>query len=112
MLVRVSFGRFGDDAQLSWSDDELIAAAAGDLSTVTGAAVTPVDARVQRWPGGLAQYAPGPPDLVDTVETDVSRLPGLAVTGAYLHGVGVPACAASASAAAERILAHVGDSAG
>ena len=32
-----------------------------------------------------------------------ARRYGIAVAGAYLHGVGVPACVASGTAAAERV---------
>ncbi len=106
-LVRASFGRFGDDSLLSWSDDDLIAAAATDLSTVTGIPITPITARVQRWHGGLPQYAPGHLDRVTAIEAGLADLPGLAVAGAYLHGVGVPACAASGTAAAEAVLADL-----
>lgn len=102
-LVRASFGRFGDEAPLSWSDEELTTAAITDLSTVTGLDITPLDTVVQRWPGGLPQYAPGHTDRVATIEESVADLDGLAVTGAYLHGVGVPACVAAATAAATRI---------
>ncbi|MQY17560.1 protoporphyrinogen oxidase [Nocardia macrotermitis] len=104
-IVRVSFGRFGDDSLLALSDAELIAAATEDLATVTGIAIRPVTAAVQRWRGGLPQYAPGHAELVSTIESAVGATPGLAVAGAYLHGVGVPACAASGTTAAERILA-------
>ncbi|WP_024805921.1 protoporphyrinogen oxidase [Nocardia sp. BMG51109] len=107
-LVRASFGRSGDDTPLSWSDEQLIAAAAEDLCTVTGIESTPSAARVQRWPGGLPQYAPGHTELVAAIESAVAGVPGLAVAGAYLHGVGVPACTASGTAAADRILAHLG----
>ncbi|WP_280334388.1 FAD-dependent oxidoreductase [Nocardia wallacei] len=106
-LVRASFGRFGDESLLSWSDDDLIAAAATDLSTVTGIPITPITARVQRWHGGLPQYAPGHLDRVAAIEAGLADLPGLAVAGAYLHGVGVPACAASGTAAAEAVLADL-----
>ncbi|RDI44646.1 protoporphyrinogen oxidase [Nocardia mexicana] len=106
-LVRASFGRFGNDTPLSWPDEDLIAAAAEDLSTVTGVEITPLTARVQRWRGGLPQYAPGYIDRVAAIEAGVDELPGLAVAGAYLHGVGVPACAASGTAAAERILTRL-----
>ncbi|WP_280268791.1 protoporphyrinogen oxidase [Nocardia wallacei] len=105
-LVRASFGRFGNDSPLSWPDTDLIAAAAADLSTVTGLEIAPLTARVQRWRGGLPQYTPGHIDRVAAIEAGVADLPGLAVAGAYLHGVGVPACAASGTAAAERILTH------
>ncbi|WP_063040315.1 protoporphyrinogen oxidase [Nocardia grenadensis] len=102
-LVRVSFGRFGDDAVLGLSDAELIDAAAADLATVTGLPITPRSAIVQRWPGGLAQYAPGHTERVAEIESAVAAFGDLAVTGAYLHGVGVPACVAAATRAAARI---------
>ncbi|WP_227981055.1 protoporphyrinogen oxidase [Nocardia spumae] len=105
-LVRASFGRFGDDTPLSWSDEELIAAAVADLSTVTGVAMRPETALVQRWRGGLPQYAPGHTARIAELEARVAALPRLAVAGAYLHGVGVPACAASGTAAAQRILSE------
>ncbi|QIS21183.1 protoporphyrinogen oxidase [Nocardia terpenica] len=107
-LVRASFGRFGDDTVLARTDAELVAAAVEDLSTVTGLDLAPSDAVVQRWRGGLPQYAPGHTERVAAIESGLAGLPGLAVAGAYLHGVGVPACAASGTAAAERIVVHAG----
>ncbi|MFF5036157.1 protoporphyrinogen oxidase [Nocardia salmonicida] len=102
-LVRASFGRLGDDKSLSWTDDDLVAAAVTDLSTVTGIPITPLEAVVQRWPGGLPQYAPGHTERIATLESAIAPLDGIAVAGAYLHGVGVPACVASGTAAAERV---------
>ncbi|WP_327150568.1 protoporphyrinogen oxidase [Nocardia sp. NBC_01329] len=104
-LVRVSFGRFGDDTVLGLSDAELIDAATADLATVTGVPIVPRSAVVQRWPGGLAQYAPGHAERVAEIESALADFDDLAVTGAYLHGVGVPACVAAASRAATRIAA-------
>ncbi|WP_040797220.1 protoporphyrinogen oxidase [Nocardia higoensis] len=103
-LVRASFGKFGDDSTLSWPDEDLITAAAEDLSTVTGVPIVPEEAVVQRWRGGLAQYAPGHLDRIAEIETAVAGLDGLALAGAYLHGVGVPACVATGDAAARRIV--------
>ncbi|MET9486684.1 protoporphyrinogen oxidase [Nocardia sp. NPDC006630] len=102
-LVRASFGRFGDDSMLSWQDEELIQAAVEDLTTVTGADINPVSAVVQRWPGGLPQYAPGHTARITELRAATADLDGLALAGAYLNGVGVPACAASGTAAATRI---------
>lgn len=102
-VVRVSFGRFGDDTAVASPDDELVAAATADLSTVTGVSIVPLSAAVQRWPGGLAQYAPGHSERIAAIESGLASFDDLAVTGAYLHGVGVPACVASATAAARRI---------
>ena len=106
-VLRASFGRFGDDTLLSWPDADLIEAAAADLTTVTGLEIRPLTAVVQRWRGGLPQYAPGHARRVAEIESAVADLPGLAVAGAYLHGVGVPACAATGTAAAIRILSHL-----
>lgn len=102
-LVRASFGRFGDDSLLSWSDADLIQAAAEDLTTVTGLDIHPVHAVVQRWRGGLPQYAPGHLARIADLRSATADLRGLALAGSYLNGVGVPACAASGTAAATRI---------
>ncbi|MFC9896392.1 protoporphyrinogen oxidase [Nocardia sp. NPDC127579] len=102
-LVRVSFGKFGDDSALSWSDADLVTVAAEDLARVTGVPIDPLGATVRRWPGGLAQYAPGHTDRVAEIESATADLAKLAVAGAYLRGVGVPACVASGDAAARRV---------
>lgn len=102
-LVRASLGRFGDDSVLRRGDDELIAAAVTDLAAVSGTTIEPLAARVQRWPGGLAQYAPGHQDRIQVIESAVAEVERLALAGAYLHGVGVPACVASGTDAANRI---------
>ena len=51
---------------------------------------------MQRWGGGLPQYAVGHLDRVARIRADVARVPGLAVCGAAYDGVGIPAVIASA----------------
>ncbi|MCX5042545.1 protoporphyrinogen oxidase [Aldersonia sp. NBC_00410] len=104
VLVRASFGRFGDSGIVDRPDTELIASARADLETVCGVAAEPVQTHVQRWRGGLPQYAPGHLDRVAAIRAGVAGLDGLAVAGAYLDGVGVPACVASGTAAAARLI--------
>ena len=58
-----------------------------------------------RWGGGLPQYAVGHLDRVRRLRAAVDAVPGLAVCGAALDGVGVPACIAAAGLAAARIRA-------
>ncbi|MFM1725660.1 protoporphyrinogen oxidase [Rhodococcus sp. PAM 2766] len=106
-LVRASYGRFGDAAVVDNSDEQLIAKARADLETVTGVSTEPVDVFVQRWHGGLPQYAPGHLERVAAIESAADGVDGLEVAGAYLHGVGVPACVASATTAATRLAARV-----
>lgn len=106
-LVRASFGRFGAAEIVESSDAELIALAREDLSTVTGITDEPTVAFVQRWHGGLPQYAPGHTAMVAEIEHGVAELAGVEVAGSWLHGVGVPACVAVAQTAAARICEGV-----
>jgi oxygen-dependent protoporphyrinogen oxidase len=107
VLVRGSVGRHGESALLQRSDADLLAAVRADLAELTGITVAPVESAVKRWGGGLPQYGVGHLDLVARIERAVAEVPGLAVAGATLHGVGVPACVATADAAAARVAAHL-----
>jgi oxygen-dependent protoporphyrinogen oxidase len=108
VLVRASLGRHGEARMLQRDDAELVELVQTDLAALTGITAPPVDTVVARWGGGLPQYAPGHLETVAALENAVARVPGLAVAGALLHGVGVPACIVSADAAALRIAAHLG----
>ncbi|MDY6999505.1 MAG: protoporphyrinogen oxidase [Actinomycetota bacterium] len=101
-LVRLSYGRFGDEIARSTSDEELLSWSATDLATLFGVTVEPVDARVVRWIDAMPQYGPGHADLVGEIRAGLS--PGLAVAGAYLDGIGVPACVAAATRAAAGLV--------
>jgi oxygen-dependent protoporphyrinogen oxidase len=96
-LLRLSFGRFGDELACAASDDELLAWAIQDLADVFGLAVDPVDVCIRRWPEAMPQYGPGHGDLV--AELRAGLPPTLAVAGSYLDGIGVPACIAAAGRA-------------
>ena len=102
-LVRVSFGRFGDDVARSVGDEQLLKWAAEDLATVFGVTADPVDARVQRWLDALPQYQPG--HLALAAELRAGLPPTLALAGGYLDGIGVPACVAAATKAAAALTA-------
>ncbi|BBX17228.1 protoporphyrinogen oxidase [Mycolicibacterium duvalii] len=96
-LVRLSFGRFGDDLARSVGDDELLTWSVQDLQTLFGISVEPEDSRVTRWIDAMPQYGPGHADLVAEIRAGLP--PTLAVAGAYLDGIGVPACVAAATRA-------------
>ncbi|HEX5117599.1 MAG TPA: protoporphyrinogen oxidase [Pseudonocardiaceae bacterium] len=104
VLVRGSVGRFGEAEILQRDDADLVTAVRADLAELTGVTASPVDTVVTRWGGGLPQYGVGHLDLVAAIERAVAELPGLAVAGAALHGVGLPACVASADRAVRAIV--------
>jgi oxygen-dependent protoporphyrinogen oxidase len=103
VLVRGSVGRFGEPGALAGDDDALVAAVRADLARLAGVTAKPLDTLVTRWGGGLPQYGAGHLERVSRIEAAVADVPGLAVAGATLHGVGLPACVATADAAARRI---------
>lgn len=100
-LVRLSYGRFGDNLARSIGDDELLNWSLEDLQNVFGIAADPVDHRVQRWIDAMPQYGPGHGELV--AELRAGLPPTLAVAGGYLDGIGVPACVGSATRAAAKL---------
>jgi oxygen-dependent protoporphyrinogen oxidase len=108
VLLRGSVGKLGEAGALRLTDPELIKAVRSDLTDLAGVTAEPLDAVVQRWGGGLPQYGVGHADLVAGIEAAVATVPGLAVAGATLHGVGVPACVGTGEAAARRVAAHLG----
>jgi oxygen-dependent protoporphyrinogen oxidase len=106
VLLRASVGRAGDHQALQRDDAALIALVRHELRALVGVADEPVDALVTRWGGGLPQYAVGHVERVQRIRTAIARVPGLAVCGAAYDGVGIPACIASAYAAAETVTAR------
>src|SRR5580704_9231138 len=107
-VVRCSVGRIGETALLQRDDADLAALAAAELADATGITARSVAQRVTRWGGALPQYNVGHLDRVAAIREAVSEQPGLAVAGAAYDGVGIPACVATARAAARQVLAHLG----
>ena len=107
-IIRCSVGRIGEEALLQRDDEDLAALAAAELAEATGITGSPVESRVTRWGGGLPQYNVGHLDRVARIRAAVAGQPGLAVAGAAYDGVGIPACIATARAAADQVLAHLG----
>ncbi|WP_380168442.1 protoporphyrinogen/coproporphyrinogen oxidase [Jannaschia sp. R86511] len=109
-LVRVSYGRRGEQDVLHLADADLVALARRDLRTllaVDGLQGEPdvSAAEVVRWGGALPQQTVGHHARVAAVRAEVAAVPGLAVAGAWLDGVGVPACIGSGRSAAAAVLA-------
>lgn len=101
-LVRLSYGRFGDDLARNAGDEDLLLWSAQDLATVFGVTMEPLDCRVVRWIDAMPQYGPGHGELV--AELRAGLPPTLAVAGGYLDGIGVPACVAAATRAAASLV--------
>lgn len=101
--LRASIGRHREEATLQRSDEDLVEIALRELAAVLERALpSPLDTHVQRWGGGLPQYAPGHRQLVDRIRAGLPD--GIALCGAAYDGVGIPACIGSGREAARRVL--------
>ena len=108
-LVRISVGRRGEEALLQIDDRALMDRTVAEARALPGwSSAQVITSTVTRWGGGLPQYLVGHRALVDRFRADVAAVPGLAVCGAALDGVGIAACIASAERAAAEVLAHLG----
>jgi protoporphyrinogen/coproporphyrinogen III oxidase len=103
LLLRTSLGRHREEATLQVPDEELVRVSLEDLAAIAGIRAQPVATHVQRWGGGLPQYAVGHVDRVARVRAAVAAVPDLAVCGAAYDGVGIPAVIASARRAAAEL---------
>ncbi|MBI2244021.1 MAG: protoporphyrinogen oxidase [Nocardioides sp.] len=105
LLLRTSLGRHREETALQATDEELVAWSLADLAEAVGPLAAPADTHVQRWGGGLPQYAVGHLDRVSRIRAAVAAVPGLAVCGAAYAGVGTPAVIGAARRAAAEVLA-------
>jgi oxygen-dependent protoporphyrinogen oxidase len=101
-LLRLSFGRFGDDVAVASGDGQIVSWAVEDIANVFGLTVDPIEAHVARWIDAMPQYGPGHGALVAQIRDWIPAT--LALAGNYLDGIGVPACIASGAAAADRLV--------
>jgi len=103
-VIRASVGRLGEEELLQVPDEALVQrtfAEAQDLPGWTRAHL--ITGHVTRWGGGLPQYLVGHRERVAALKAALARTPGIAVCGAALDGVGIAACIASATAAADKV---------
>ncbi|MCW2494634.1 protoporphyrinogen oxidase [Jatrophihabitans sp.] len=99
-MLRASVGRIGESQVLQRDDADLIQLVRHDLLELLGVAAEPVDAIVTRWGGGLPQYGVGHIERVARIRAALDAVPGLGICGATFDGIGIPACIATARAAA------------
>lgn len=107
-LVRASVGRYGDERHAVMDDAELVASVLGELDRLLDVRQPPLHTLVTRWEDALPQYEVGHLLRVGRIDQDLSGLDAVAVAGAALRGVGIPACIGSGRAAGRKVLASLG----
>jgi len=107
ILARVFLGGALQSEMMKLGDDEMLAAAREEFAALNGVTEQPVFAYVQRWPASMPQFAVGHLERVAEIEHAAASVPGFALAGAFLHGVGIPDCIRSGEEAAESVIAHL-----
>jgi oxygen-dependent protoporphyrinogen oxidase len=108
VLLRASVGRFGDQRADELKDETLSAAVVNELTTLLRLTGPPNQWTVTRWPQAFPQYRVGHLIKVAMIEDDLAPLGAVAVAGAHLQGVGIPACIGSGRTAARAVLSALG----
>jgi oxygen-dependent protoporphyrinogen oxidase len=104
VLLRASLGRYGETEVLRRDDTDLTELVHAELGRLLGTPLpAPVASRVSRWGGALPQYRPGHLDRAARARYALATAPSLALAGAGLDGVGIPACVRSGEAAADQV---------
>lgn len=106
-LLRCSTGRIDDERWQSMSDASLIEKAHQDLRTIIDISSDPIDSIVTRWPSSFPQYEVGHAERIAAIQREVSRLPGIFITGAAFEGVGIPACIRQGADTAEQAARYL-----
>ncbi|MDF2963723.1 MAG: protoporphyrinogen oxidase, partial [Paenibacillus sp.] len=93
VLLRCYVGRSGDERWLGMTDSEMIQAVRHDLQELMGITAEPLFTEITKMPRSMPQYPVGHLQLVQRVRQGLSeQMPGVHVTGAAFHGVGLPDC--------------------
>jgi oxygen-dependent protoporphyrinogen oxidase len=107
LLARCYVGGVGREDILQLDDERLVAKVREELAALCGIRVEPSYTEVNRWWKAMPQYTIGHPDRLAQLDAAVSRYPGLVLTGAGYHGVGIPDCIRDGASAAERVMQDV-----
>jgi protoporphyrinogen/coproporphyrinogen III oxidase len=106
-VVRVFVGRAGAGGPLRWSDDDLSAAVAADVERTTPIGPPPDATRVVRWERTMPQYEVGHLARLSRIQTILSGVPGLFLTGSAYRGVGIADCVRHAQELAGQVRSHL-----
>jgi protoporphyrinogen/coproporphyrinogen III oxidase len=105
VVLRVSVGSVDDPHVLDAPDNAIVTAVLHDLTRTMGLSVTPIDAHLTRWPEAFPQYLPGHVGRVHDLRRQLNGT-SIAVAGAAVDGVGLPACIRSGRGAVRQFVSN------
>ncbi|MFB5663205.1 protoporphyrinogen oxidase [Alteribacillus sp. HJP-4] len=104
-LLRCYVGKPDGEDIVYKSDEEISRTVMKDLSNVIEIKGDPLFSRITRWEQSMPQYEVGHKEKIADIRACIERIyPGLILTGAAFHGVGLPDCIDQGEAAAHQAL--------
>lgn len=92
LLLTSFLGGISRPEVFDWPDERVWDAIGPELKRVLKTSIPPEPLGLFRYQRAIPQYNIGQRQRVETIAAELSRIPGLFVTGNFLHGVSVPAC--------------------
>ena len=104
-VIRCFFGGAGREEQAEAPEERLLEGALADLRATLGISAAPQFAKLFRWLKANPQYNVGHKLRIARIEERLAAHPNLWLAGDSYYGVGIPDCARSGRAAAEKACA-------
>ncbi|MFC6332529.1 protoporphyrinogen oxidase [Paenibacillus septentrionalis] len=105
VLLRCYVGHSEDQESVKLEDEALVAAVREDVEKAIGLQAEPIFSEITRLNHSMPQYAVGHLQAIQSMRIELNeKLPGVWVTGAAFHGVGLPDCIRQGKEAAELML--------
>lgn len=108
VLLRAFAGGALQPEMFALADSDMETRIEADLRELLNIDRKPLFAEVAKWERSMPQYEVGHLDRVQSIESEVRGLPGLALAGNSYRGAGIPDCIRSGEAAADEIINSLG----
>ncbi len=107
LLIRAFIGGPEKSHLVSLPEDELLNLVNKELSDILKINCDPLFHKLFRWHNGNPQYEVGHRDWLSSLNSVLSRLPGIYLTGSSYYGIGIPDCVHHAKITAEKIASDL-----
>ena len=106
-MLTVMIGGAHDSEAIKLDDKELIACAISEFESILRPKVQPVMTKVMRHVDGIPQYNLGHQERLEKIESILSGLPGLHLSGNGYHGISANDCLRGAKELSDRIMKSI-----
>jgi protoporphyrinogen/coproporphyrinogen III oxidase len=108
VLLRAFVGGAMQAELLDLAEDEMLRRVLQDLRQLLGITAEPLFVETAKWRNSMPQYQVGHLDLINEIDSELAKVPGVALAGNSYRGAGIPDCIRSGENAAKKMFEYVG----